>query len=56
MNTKEKREQLVAEYNRNNQTIQQLQARQHQIVGQLNLLEEIEREPKELKEEKKTKK
>ncbi len=56
MNTKEKREQLVAEYNRNNQTIQQLQARQHQIVGQLTLLEEMEKEEKEEKEEKKIKK
>jgi len=50
---KEKKQQLVGEFNRNQQTIQQLTNRQQQIIGQLNLIQDFEKEKKETVEEKK---
>ena len=41
MNFQQKKEELVVEFNRNNQALQQLQARQQQIVGILNFIAEI---------------
>jgi hypothetical protein len=42
----------VAEFNKNQSIIQQLSQRQQQIIGQLNLIEELEKEEsqKEIKE------
>ena len=52
MDFKEKKQNLVAEFNRNQQTIQQLSQRQQQILGQLNLIEELEKKEKQGKEKK----
>ena len=41
LNFQQKKEELVKEFNRNNQALQQLQARQQQIVGILNFIAEI---------------
>jgi len=54
-NLKEKKQKLVDEFNRNQQIIQQLTQRQQQIIGQLNLIEELEKEEAE-KEKSKEKK
>jgi hypothetical protein len=44
MNYKEKKEILVTEYNQNQQTINQLAIRNQQILGKLQLIEELEKE------------
>lgn len=44
MNYKEKKQSLVAEFNKNQQTIQQLANKNQQILGQLQLLEELEKQ------------
>ena len=47
-NNKEKKEKLVEEYNQNTQTLQQLTNRQQQIIGQIQLIEEIEEKDKKI--------
>jgi len=44
MNFKTKKEQLVETFNKNQQTILQLSNAQQQIIGQLNLIDEKEKE------------
>jgi hypothetical protein len=44
MNTKTKKEELEKEYSKNQFSIQSLAARQEQIKGQYQLLEEMEKE------------
>jgi hypothetical protein len=44
---KKKKEELVAEFNKNQQMINQLSARQQQIIGVLNFIEELEKKEKE---------
>jgi len=44
MNLKEEKENLISEFNRNQQVLAQLQARQQQILGQINLIERLEQE------------
>lgn len=39
-----KKQQLVDEYNKNQAQIQQLTSRQQQIIGQIQLIEETEKE------------
>jgi len=46
MNFEEKKKNLVAEFNRNQQTIQQLNNRNQQILGSLQIIENIEKEEK----------
>ena len=46
----EKKKNLVAEFNRNQQTIQQLNNRNQQILGSLQIIENIEKEEKEKKQ------
>ena len=44
MDYKTKKQQLVDEYNKTQQIIQQLIAKNQQILGQISLIEEIEKE------------
>ena len=53
MDFKTKKQNLVDEFNKNQQIIQQLSQRQQQIIGQLNLIEELEKEETEKSKEKK---
>jgi mannose/fructose/N-acetylgalactosamine-specific phosphotransferase system component IID len=52
---KKKKEELVEEFNRNQQMINQLSARQQQIIGVLNFIEELEKKEKEVKDKNKVK-
>jgi len=56
MDYKIKKQEFVAEFNRNQQTIQQLAQRNQQILGALNLIAEIEKTEKEEAEKSKEKK
>jgi hypothetical protein len=53
---KQKKEALVAEFNRNQQIIQQLAQRNQQILGALQLIEDIEKTEEAEKEKSKEKK
>jgi chaperonin cofactor prefoldin len=44
MNLKAKQQKLVDEYNQNQQQLRGLSIRQQQIVGQLQLIEELKKE------------
>jgi hypothetical protein len=47
MDTKQKKQQLEQEFQKNQQMLAQLAERQAQIRGQWQLLDEMEKEPKE---------
>ncbi len=49
MNIQQKKKQIEEEYKRNQELIQQLLARQEQLKGQYEILNEIEKEKKEKK-------
>ena len=51
-NFKQKKEELVNEFNQNSQTLFQLQKRQNEIIGGLKIIEDIEKTGKEAKEKK----
>lgn len=53
MDYQKRKQELINEFNSNQQTLNQLQQRQLQIIGQLNLIEELEKEEKEKVEKKK---
>jgi hypothetical protein len=58
MNLFKRKQKLVEEFNRNQILIQQLSQRNQQILGQIQLIEELEKEDKEKtgrKEDKKVK-
>jgi len=44
MNLKEQKQKLVSEFNQLQQTVQQIEIRKQRILGQLELLEELEKE------------
>lgn len=55
MDYKTKKQELVDEFNKNQQLIQQLSNRNQQIAGQIQLLTDIENESKQEKTEGETK-
>jgi len=55
MDLKTKKTELVDEFNKNNQSILRLQKRQDQILGALQLIQDIEKKPEEKPEEKEKK-
>lgn len=55
MNLKEKKQNLVDEFNKNQDILTNLQNRQQQIIGQVRLVEELEKEQEEKEQEPKNK-